>query len=116
MHHSIFYYRPTRSQQYNQPYRIAFDQISFQILHSLAPFNMGGSQTKEAKTVESTGHVNNNLVIGKVNGEVDVYSIEIVILLGIICVIKVIEFIYFMYRRHYQNVKRHLSPRAGITH
>lgn len=73
---------------------------------------MGGSSTKEAKAVESTGHVNNNLVIGKVSGEVDVYSIEIVILLGIICAIKIIEFIYFVYRRHYQNVKRHVTPRA----
>lgn len=58
----------------------------------------------EKKTVDSTGTVNNNVVIG---GEVDVFSVEIVVLLGIICIIKMIEFIYFIYNRHYRRMKKH---------
>lgn len=76
---------------------------------------MGSSESKpEQKTVDTTGNVNNNVVIGRVSGEVDVYSVEIVILLGIICAIKLIEFIYFIYQRHYHKIKRHVNdqPRA----
>lgn len=75
---------------------------------------MGGSESKESKVIESAGHVNNNVLIGKVTGEVDVYSIEIVILLGIICAIKIIEFIYFIYRRHYQNIKKHVNDQPRV--
>lgn len=65
---------------------------------------MGSSESREEKkTVDSTGTVNNNVVV---NGEVDIYSTEIVILLGIICALKVIEFIYFIYQRHYKNIKK----------
>lgn len=61
------------------------------------------SSKSEDKTVESTGTVNNNVVIG---GQVDVFSIEIVVLLGIICALKVIEFIYFIYNRYYRRMKK----------
>lgn len=67
---------------------------------------MGGTSSSEKKTVDSTGTINNNVVV---NGEVDVTSLEIIILLGIICAIKIMEFIYFIYRRHYQNVKKRVS-------
>lgn len=67
---------------------------------------MGGTSSSEKKTVDSTGTINNNVVV---NGEVDVTSLEIVILLGIICAIKIMEFIYFIYKRHYQNVKKRVS-------
>lgn len=73
---------------------------------------MGGSTSSEKKTVDSTGAVNNNVVV---NGEVDVSSFEIIILLGIICAIKIMEFIYFIYRRHYQNVKKKHLPQQNIT-
>lgn len=70
---------------------------------------MGGSKSKETKSIDSNGQVNNNVVIGKVDGEVDITSAEIMILLGIICLIKIMEFIYFIYRRHYQNVKKRVG-------
>lgn len=73
---------------------------------------MGGSTSSEKKTVDSTGAVNNNVVV---NGEVDVSSFEIIILLGIICAIKIMEFIYFIYRRHYQNVKKRHSPPQNVA-
>lgn len=75
---------------------------------------MGGSDSKPAKTIESSGHVNNNVVIGKVSGEVDVYSTELVVMLGIICIIKILEFVYFVYRRHYQSIKRHTLDQTKV--
>lgn len=68
---------------------------------------MGGSSSTEKKAVDTTGGVNNNIVV---NGEVDVSSDEVVILLGIICAIKIMEFVYFIYRRHYQTIKKRSSP------
>lgn len=61
------------------------------------------SSDENTKAIDQTSTVNNNV---SVNGEVDVYSIEIVVLLGIICALKIIEFIYFIYQRHYRNVKK----------
>lgn len=57
----------------------------------------------EEKVVDTTGNVNNNVVI---NGQVDVVSMEIVTLLWIICALKVIEFIYFLYTKCYRNMKK----------
>lgn len=71
---------------------------------------MGGSTSSEKKTVDSTGTVNNNVVV---NGEVDVSSLEIIILLGIICAIKILEFIYFVYGRHYHNIKKRVTSQQA---
>lgn len=70
---------------------------------------MGSNTSTEKKTVDSTGTVNNNVVV---NGEVDVTSLEIVILLGIICAIKIMEFIYFIYKRNYHNIKKRASTQS----
>lgn len=75
---------------------------------------MGGSESKETKAIDSNGQVNNNVVIGKISGEVDVYSIEIVVMLGIICAIKLLEFIYFVYQRHYQKIKRRTLDQSKV--
>lgn len=72
---------------------------------------MGGASSTEKKAVDTTGGVNNNIVV---NGEVDVNSDEVIILLGIICAIKIMEFIYFVYRRHYQNIKKRSSPAQPV--
>lgn len=73
---------------------------------------MGHSESKEEKkTIDSTGSVNNNVVV---NGEVDVNSMEVIILLGVICAIKIFEFIYFLYRRHYRNIKRRMAPTQKV--
>lgn len=67
---------------------------------------MGSSESKNTdvhKTVETQGQVNNNVVI---DHAVDVTSDEIIILLAIICAIKIIEFIYFLYSRHSKSIKK----------
>lgn len=73
---------------------------------------MGTSESKhEEKTVDATGNVNNNVVIG---GPVDVYSLDIVILLGIICFLKITEFIYFIYTKHYRNMKKRINQQLPM--
>lgn len=59
--------------------------------------------SEEQKTVENTGGVTNKVVIG---GRVDIINIEMMIMIGIICGIKIFETISYIYRRHYQNVKK----------
>lgn len=74
---------------------------------------MGASESKEEhKTVDTTGNVNNNVVIG---GQVDVFSIEVVVLLGIICIIKMIELIYFVYSKIYHRMKKRIVERPGSS-
>lgn len=61
---------------------------------------MGSS---DSKTAETTGTANNSVII---NGQVSVFGIEIIVLLGIICALKIIEFIYFIYNKYYQRMKK----------
>lgn len=68
---------------------------------------MGSTTSKdEQKTIESSGHVNNNVIV---RDTVDVYSQEIVILLGIICLMKVLEFICWMHMNQKKNLKKKYS-------
>lgn len=66
-----------------------------------------GSDTEEH--VENTGGVTNKVIIG---GKVDVISIELLVLIGIICAIKIFETINYIYRRHYQGIKKKFTPSA----
>lgn len=71
---------------------------------------MGSTESKsETKTIDTTGNVNNNVVI---NDQVNIYSREITGLLAIICVLKIIEFIYFIYTKHYRRIKKHLTQQS----
>lgn len=68
---------------------------------------MGSTQTKdEQKTVDTTGQVNNNVVIQET---VDVYSSEIVLLLSVIVVLKLIEFLCYVYMQHARKMKKKYS-------
>lgn len=65
---------------------------------------MGGGESKvETKTVESTGHVNNNLVIQE---PVPIQTDEIIILLCVIAVIKILELGIFVYKQHVKGIKK----------
>lgn len=59
--------------------------------------------TDEEKHVENTGGVTNKVIIGN---KVDVINIELLVLVGIICAIKIFEAINYIYRRHYQGIKK----------
>lgn len=58
-----------------------------------------GSSEEETKVVDSNGAINNNVVL---QGEqpLNVFSYEIIILLSVLCLLRIIEFGYFMYRIH----------------
>lgn len=71
---------------------------------------MGSSPSQhETKTIESTGHVNNNLVIQETE---DVYSMEIVILLSVLCILKILEIGIYLYTKYKQQMKKKYTQAA----
>lgn len=64
---------------------------------------MGSPQSKveEKKTVDSSGVVNNSLVVAE---EISTGRIEI--LLIILCILKLFEFAYFVYSSHTRRMKK----------
>lgn len=66
---------------------------------------MGGGESKqeETKTVDSTGAVNNNVVV---TNPVNIRNMDIMILLWLIGIIKVIELILYMYKTHQRTMKK----------
>lgn len=83
---------------------VHYDFYAHRYLQRLIISKMGGSDSKqESKTVDSSGTVNNNVVL---NDPVPIMNNEIVILLWTICVIKVLELLLYVYREHYKNIKK----------
>lgn len=73
---------------------------TYQLLSSI----MGGTESKdETKSVDSNGNVNNYVVI---QDPISSNSGEIKILLYVICIIKIIELLIFIYKFHRKNLKR----------
>lgn len=72
---------------------------------------MGGKESKEeTKTVDTTGNVNNNVVIQE---PVPVAMEEVIILLAIITAIKIIELVIYFYKVHTRNVKKKYSANTS---
>lgn len=67
---------------------------------------MGGSTSNAKKQVDSTGTVNNNVVITE---PVPIETREVLILLMIITTIKIIEFLIFLYKQHVKSVKKKIN-------
>lgn len=68
---------------------------------------MGSEESKaEVKTVDSTGAVNNNLVI---NDPVQIEHKLLEILLWTICIIKILEFLLLIYKIHRKNLKKQFT-------
>lgn len=74
---------------------------------------MGNTDSKEeTKAVDSNGNVNNNVVIQEPNSK----NSDIKIVLYIICGIKIIELLIFIYKFHRKNLKRkYISANKGDT-
>lgn len=64
---------------------------------------MGGSDSKEEKTVDSTGVVNNNLVI---EDTLNVKSDSIFIVLVSLLIIRIVEVLYFSVQTYRRNIKK----------
>lgn len=70
----------------------------------LAMKGSAGSRHNGAK-VDTTGTIN-NVIVTDFQDKVEIENKEIVILLSIMCAIKVIEFMYFLYNKHSRNIKK----------
>lgn len=68
---------------------------------------MGGSSSKEEQKVENSGAVQNNIHISK--HPMEVHNSENSILLGIICAIKLIEMLIYLFKAFRRSVKRNLA-------
>jgi len=71
-------------------------------------FSSWFSSNEEKKQIENDGQINNEVVIQDV---VEIYNLEIVVLLLIIVALKIVEFIYFVYRIHVQKIKKRYQNR-----
>lgn len=64
-----------------------------------------GKTLSTQKTIESSGEVNNNVVINEPFHETSGYM-HLLVVLWIICAIKIIEFAFFIYNRHQKQLKK----------
>lgn len=73
---------------------------------------MGGGSSKpvETKTVDSTGTVNNNVVVTE---PVPIENRQILILIWVICILRVAEFLWMLYREHHKGLKKKYSNDGG---
>lgn len=74
---------------------------------------MGSSESREeVNVVDTTGQVNNNVVVefGALRKSVHDYGMEIVILLLILCIIKILEFSSYIYINHIRKLKKKYGP------
>lgn len=67
--------------------------------------NKPNTEQSQVKGVDSTGVVNNNVQLG---GPIDIHNLEIVVLLTIICILKCIEFVFFLYGNHQKKHKKRM--------
>lgn len=74
---------------------------------------MGGwfSSQKKVEKVENTGQVQNNVVV---NDPVTIQNTEIIIMLGIITLIKIAEFIVFLYNSRKRKLKKKYQSTTQI--
>ncbi len=63
---------------------------------------MGTKESKE-EVVDTNGNVNNNVVIQQ---SVPIHNFEITILLYVVCIVKIIQFIFFIYKFHLRKIKK----------
>lgn len=59
----------------------------------------------EGTKFDATGTIN-NVIVTDFQDKVEIESREMMLMLAIICSIKVVEFLYFLYNQHVGNIKR----------
>lgn len=65
---------------------------------------MGSGESKtETKSVEASGQVNNSMVL---NNTQESYGVAYLVLLSILCGIKIIEFLIFLYVKYNSALKK----------
>lgn len=72
---------------------------------------MGKTQSTQ-KTIDSSGEVNNNVVINEPDAQSS-QLFQLVVISWTICVIKIIEFLLFVYNRHQKQLKKKYNNKAN---
>lgn len=67
----------------------------------------------ESKSIDTNGAINNNLILRDEDQTYNVYSQELIILIGILVVLRIIEFGYFMYSKFRGALKKKYSNNNG---
>lgn len=70
---------------------------------------MGGSQSSEKKEVETNGSVNNNLTLAPTESKLT----YIEILLLVLCAMRLIEMVIYVYVSHLRRIRRRYTQRTG---
>lgn len=73
---------------------------------------MGGSSSKEEKNTENSGAVQNNIHVN--NKPMEVHNSENTILLGIICTIKLLEMVIYIYKSFRRSLKKNLANNPNV--
>lgn len=76
-------------------------------VNSIKNIKMGTTTSKE---VDSTGPVNNNIILDTTS-TINMHSFEMVIMLAIICAIKILEVVLFIYFKHRRGLKKSFERR-----
>lgn len=66
------------------------------------------SKTETRKEVANTGEVNNNVVV-ETGIPLNVYNVELIVLVGILVVLRLIEFLYFIFHVFRKTFKKKYS-------
>lgn len=64
--------------------------------------------------LDATGTIN-NVIVTDFQDKVEIESREMMVMLAVICSIKVVEFLYFMYNQHVGNIKRKYDEKHRAT-
>lgn len=63
----------------------------------------GSSKPQDTKMVDSSGTVNNNVVVSQ---PVPIENRQLLILIWVICILRVAEFLWLLYREHHKSLKK----------
>lgn len=68
---------------------------------------MGTSSSKEAtKDIDNNGAINNNVILREDAPVYNVYSVELITLIGILVILRIVEFAYFVVKRYRLTIKK----------
>lgn len=103
---NAFYWIIVMHQMLTKFLSFIFLLVLFEHLNDHKQSEMG---SKESKTVDSTGAVNNNLVLE--NEGFDIYSFELALLLLIIVIIKMVKLFVMLYQMHKRSLRKTYANR-----
>lgn len=76
--------------------------------------NNAAGSSHDGTKLETTGGIN-NVIVTDIQDKVQVESREVIILLSIICGIKIIEFLIFLYKQRVNSIKKECGKRQRVA-